>query len=66
MEYTLGNGNLESTKTMTEEQVCQSLHQPQMTAMAHCLENVQTEAHTTVFKYLIITCERKTTDKAEY
>lgn len=64
MEYTLGNWNLESTKTMTAEQVRQSLHQLQMTAMAYCLENVQTEAHTTIFKYLIIMCERKTTGKA--
>lgn len=50
MEYTLGNDNLESTKTMTTELICQSLHQLQMIPMAQGLENVQTEAHTIIFQ----------------
>lgn len=50
MEYTLSNDNLESTTKIITEQICQSLHQLQLTAMAHCLENKQTEAHTTIFQ----------------
>lgn len=50
MEYTLGNDNLESTKSMTTEQIFQSLNQLQMTAVAHCFEKVQTETHTTLLQ----------------
>lgn len=50
MEYSLSNGNLKFTKTMAAEQICRSLNGLQMTAMAYCLENVKTDAHTTVFQ----------------